>query len=474
MLHHVKQTFTRILTMTALCGLTFSVSVSDASSAESAASQPLKKVMIGYSAISPSQAPAWIAQDQGFFRKYGLDAQLLFVEGGSRTVQTLISGDVVAAQVAGSSVLQSNLQGSGVVMVAGFLNTMDYKLVVSRDITRPDQLKGKTMAVSRIGSSSDFATRYALEKYGLAPDKDVAIIQIGSQPARFSALESGKIHGVMIAIPLTAKAKKMGLNILADLQMLGLEYQHTGLAFSQDLIRKQPELVRNVLKAFVESIHFMKTRRKETIGILTKYLKSDDTEALDEAYDSVLHSLIPEKPYPTIKGIQIMLREMGVKEPAARSARPEQFVDLTFIKELDSSGFIDRLYKTQTIAKSAPRVDTTPVTVPAKEKLAAVDTKIKSPAVEDRTNAVAKAAILPPEKNQPLLASTTKAFKPASSVDQQYVVKVGDTLSKLAERFYNSTSKWEKIFEANREILKNPNYIYIGMKLIIPADEQAS
>jgi ABC-type nitrate/sulfonate/bicarbonate transport system substrate-binding protein len=118
MLQHVKQTFTRILTMTALCGLTFSVSVSEASSAESAASQPLKKVMIGYSAISPSQAPAWIAQDQGFFRKYGLDAQLLFVEGGSRTVQTLISGDVVAAQVAGSSVLQSNLQGSGVVMVA--------------------------------------------------------------------------------------------------------------------------------------------------------------------------------------------------------------------------------------------------------------------------------------------------------------------------------------------------------------------
>ncbi|HYQ96890.1 MAG TPA: ABC transporter substrate-binding protein, partial [Candidatus Nitrosocosmicus sp.] len=312
MLQFLKQTLTRVLTVTALAALAFGTVVSDTNSAESTATQSLRKVMIGYSAISPSQAPAWIAQDQGFFRKYGLDSQLLFVEGGSRTVQTLISGDVLAAQVAGSSVLQSNLQGSGVVMVAGFLNTMDYKLIVSRDITRPDQLKGKIMAVSRIGSSSDFATRYALEKYGLTPDKDVAIVQIGSQPARFSALESGKIHGVMIAIPLTAKAKRMGLNTLADLQMLGLEYQHTGLAFSQDTIKKQPELVRNVLKAFVESIHFMKTRRQETIGILAKYLKSDDMEALDEAYDSVLNSLIPEKPYPTIKGIQIMLREMGI------------------------------------------------------------------------------------------------------------------------------------------------------------------
>jgi LysM repeat protein len=359
-------------------------------------------------------------------------------------------------------------------MVAGFLNTMDYKLIVSRDITRPDQLKGKIMAVSRIGSSSDFATRYALEKYGLAPDKDVAIVQIGSQPARFSALESGKIHGVMIAIPLTAKAKKMGLNTLADLQMLGLEYQHTGLAFSQDTIKKQPELVRNVLKAFVESIHFMKTRRQETIGILAKYLKSDDMEALDEAYDSVLNSLIPEKPYPTIKGIQIMLREMGIKEPAARNARPEQFVDLTFMKELDSSGFVDHLYKTQSLAKAAPRANPAPVVVAAKEKPVTVDTNVKPAAIENKVNEVAKVIAPAPEKTQLSVASTAKPLKPAGSVDQHYVVKVGDTLSKLAERFYNSTSKWEKIFEANRENLKNPNYIYVGMKLVIPADDQAS
>ena len=473
MLHHFKPTLTRLVTMVMFVGLAFSTPENNANSAESAVNQPLKKVIIGYSAISPSQAPAWIAHDQGFFRKYGLDAQLLFVEGGSRTVQTLISGDVLAAQVAGSSVLQSNLQGSGVVMIAGFLNTMDYKLIVARDITRPDQLKGKTMAVSRIGSSSDFATRYALEKYGLAPDTDVAIIQIGSQPARFSALESGKIHGVMIAIPLTAKAKKLGLNTLADLQMLGLEYQHTGLAFSQDLIKKQPELVRNVLRAFVESIHFMKTHRKETIGILTKYLKSDDTEALDEAYDSVLHSLIPEKPYPTLKGIQIMLREIGIKEPAARSARPEQFVDLTFMKELDSSGFIDRLYKTQSVAKAAPRMEPPPLATAAKEKAIAAENKIKSSAAENRSDVVAKPAIPTSEKNQ-ISAITAKAVKPTSPVDQQYVVKVGDTLSKLAERFYNSTSKWEKIFEANRDSLKNPNYIYIGMKLVIPADDKES
>ena len=438
---------------------------SSALAADAGTLQPLKKVVIAYSGISPSQAPAWMAYESGAFRKYGLDAQLIFIESGSRTVQTLISGDVVAAQVAGSSVLQSNLQGSGVVMIAGFLNTMDYKLIVSRDITRPDQLKGKTVAVSRIGSSSDFATRYALEKYGLIPDKDVAILQIGSQPARFSALETGKIHGVMIAILLTAKATKMGLNTLADLQMLGLEYQHTGLAVSRNLIKSQPELVRNVLKGFVEGIHYMKTHRKEALAIMAKYLKTDDPDALQEAYESIGQALIPEKPYPTIKGIQIMLREMGAKDANARAARPEQFVDVSFIKELDASGFIDRLYKSTAVAKANPRVES--VSAPAaKEKTPTVEAKVRPAGTDEKVKPVAKQVPAAFDKQ----ASAAKTAAPAT---QQYVVKGGDTLSKLAERFYNSVSKWEKIYEANRDTLKNPNYIFIGQKLTIPADDQA-
>jgi NitT/TauT family transport system substrate-binding protein len=439
--------------------------------ADTGTAQPLKKIVIAYSAISPSQAPAWMAYESGIFRKYGLDPQLIFIESGSRTVQTLISGDVVAAQVAGASVLQSNLQGSGVVMIAGFLNTMDYKLVVARDITRPDQLKGKTLAVSRIGSSSDFATRYALEKYGLTPDKDVTILQIGSQPARFSALETGKIHGVMIAIPLTAKAAKMGLNTLADLQMLGLEYQHTGLAVSQNLIKTQPELIRNVLKAFVEGIYFMKSHRKEALAIMAKYLKTDDSDALQEAYESEGQALIPEKPYPTLKGIQIMLREMGVKEASARAARPEQFVDMSFMKELDSSGFIDRLYKSPAVAKAAPRLESTPSSAGSvKEKAPVVEAKVRPAGTDEKLKPVAKQVTATAEK-QP--AARTPAAKISTSTAQTYVVKGGDTLSKLAERFYNSVSKWEKIYDANRDAVKNPNYIFIGQKLTIPADDQA-
>ena len=441
--------------------------------AEGGTPQSLKKITIGYSSISPASSPAWFAYEGGFFRKYGLDAQLIFIESGSRMVQTLISGDVVAAQVGGAPVIQSNLQGSGVVIIAGLLNTMDYKFVVSRDITRPDQLKGKTVAVSRVGSSSDFATRYTLEKYGLVPDKDVAILQIGSQPARFSALESGRIHGVMIAIPLTARAAKLGLNILADLQMLGLEYQHTSLAVSQNMIKTQPDLVRNVLKSFVEGIHYAKTHRKEALAILAKYLKTDDADALQEAYESELQALIPEKPYPTLKGIQTILREMGAKDANARSARPEQFVDNSFMKELDSSGFIDRLYKTTAVAKVAPRTEPAPAPVAAKEKTPVVEAKAKAVATDEKAKPVAKQVSASVEKPQPTEALAKMAKVPALAA-QQYTVKSGDTLSRLAERFYNAPGKWEKIYDANKDILKNPNYIYIGMKLTIPADDQAS
>ena len=441
--------------------------------AEGGTPQSLKKITIGYSSISPASSPAWFAYEGGFFRKYGLDAQLIFIESGSRMVQTLVSGDVVAAQVGGAPVIQSNLQGSGVVIIAGLLNTMDYKFVMSRDITRPDQLKGKTVAISRVGSSSDFATRYTLEKYGLVPDKDVAILQIGSQPARFSALESGRIHGVMIAIPLTARAAKLGLNILADLQMLGLEYQHTSLAVSQNMIKTQPDLVRNVLKSFVEGIHYAKTHRKEALAILAKYLKTDDADALQEAYESELQALIPEKPYPTLKGIQTILREMGAKDANARSARPEQFVDNSFMKELDSSGFIDRLYKTTAVAKVTPRTEPAPAPMATKEKTPAVEAKAKAVATDEKAKPVAKQVSASVEKPQPTEALAKMAKVPALAA-QQYTVKSGDTLSKLAERFYSAPGKWEKIYDANKDILKNPNYIYIGMKLTIPADDQAS
>jgi len=422
-----------------------------AQTADQAAGNRLEKVRIAYSAISGSQLVGWVAYDAGFFRKNGLDVEFIYVEGGPRAVQSLAAGQVQFGVVAGAPVVQSNLRGSSVVLVTGFLNTLDYQFVVDKKITRPDQLKGKAVAVSQPGSSSDFAMRYALEKYGLVPDRDVSLVEIGSQPARFAALESGKIQGVMIAVPLTLTAKKMGFNILADLQMLGLEYQYTAMATTRELIKSRPDLVRNVVKASVEAIHYLKTHRKEALELLRKYMKTDDTAALVETYEAIGLNLIPERPYPTLRGIQIILQELAAKDPKAKAAKPEQFVDMSFVKELDASGFIDSMYKaTPVVASGETRLPSAPPNT--REK--GTPTAQKKPLVSDTKQRTENRA---------------QASKPTST-STEHTVRAGETLSHLALRYYGNAGKWPRIYEANKETMTNPNYLYIGQRIFVPAD----
>jgi NitT/TauT family transport system substrate-binding protein len=373
-----------------------------------------QKVIIAYSSISGNMAPLWVTYEKGFFRKYGLEVEIVLVEGGSRAAQTLASGQASFAQMAGAGVIQSTLKGADIVMIAGILNTMTYQLIVDQGIERPEQLKGKALAVSRFGSASDYAIRFILDKYGLIAQKDVRILEIGTQPDRLAALAKGKVQGVLLEPPQSLEAKKLGFHVLVNLKMLGLEYQHTGLATTRALIKSQPELVRSVMKAYVEGIHYYKTEPKASLPILAKYLKTRNTEALKEIYEDVGRGLVPTKPYPTLKGIDAMLQEIAGANPEAAKARPEQFVDLMFVKELDDSGFIDQLYKAKplVVAEEPPRLPDQPV---------------------------------------------------------GYVVKAGDTLSHLAEWFYGSALKWQKIYQANRKVILNPDYIYVGQRIIVPA-----
>jgi NitT/TauT family transport system substrate-binding protein len=414
--------------------------------AESAPERPLEKVTIAYSSLSGNMAPLWITHERGFFRKNGLDVQLVFIESGTTAVQSLISKNIYFAQMAGAAVIQSRLRGADVVMIAGVINTLNFKLYVDKNIKQPDQLKGKTVAVTRFGSSTDFALRYALERYGLAPEKDVAILQAGNMPAILASLETGKIQGAMLSPPFTLTAKNMGLPLMADLQMLGLEYQHTGLATTQAFIRSRPDVVRSVMKAYVEGIHYYKTHRAESLAILTKYLRTSDTEVLTEVYEDVGLRLTAEKPYPTLRGIGIMLRELTATDPKITAARPEEFVDLTFIKELDGSGFIDRLYKTTVAVARREEPRSTPAPANTRDNSAPAS-----------------------EKTKPI-TGTVKSIATLNFVDgaREYTVEAGDTLSFIARKYYGTLLKWEKIYQANKSTMKHPDYIYVGQKIILP------
>jgi NitT/TauT family transport system substrate-binding protein len=306
--------------------------------------QGAERLRASYGSISGSTVPIWITKEAGLFDKHGLDVELAFIEGGAKAMAALVAGDVPIAQLGGSHVVSSHVAGSGVVILAGVVNILEYKVIVAKDITRPEQLRGKKAAVATIGGSGYLAMQVALQKWGLAPDRDVALLQIGSQPARLQALMAGAVDAAVLSLPATIRAQKAGYRTLLDLSAEAIEYQQLTLATTRPFIESHGDTVRKFLRAYLEGIAFLKTRKEESLAIIAKYSRSSERDELEAAYTEYALNIIQRKPYPTLKGLQFVMDELAPKNEKIRNAKPEQFLELRFLKELDESGFIDRLY----------------------------------------------------------------------------------------------------------------------------------
>jgi len=307
----------------------------------------LIRLNVGYSAISGDQLPAWVAKEAGLFEKNGLDVRLIFFTGGTTAVLALISGDVPISQVAGNGVVHSALGGSDIVMVAGGVTSLNYWLMGRPDVKTPEQLRGGSVAISRFGSATDFIARFALQRVGLTPGKDVTLVQIGSAPARLDATLTGRVDACVINPPASFIAQKKGLTVLADVAKLGLVIQHTGAATTRKFIREHPDIVRKYVKSQVEAIHRIYTDKESSVKVLNKYFGGNvDREILEKTWEGLTtEAMLPKKQYPTLEGLRTVLEPLAEKDPKAKAAKPEQFADLSFIRELDQSGYIDSLYK---------------------------------------------------------------------------------------------------------------------------------
>lgn len=307
------------------------------------ASAQMTKINVGYSAISGDALPAWIAKDAGIFERNGLDVQLVFFTGGTTAVMALVSADTPMAQLAGPAVLNSVMAGSDAAIIAGGVTSLNYYLLSRPEIKTPEQLKGGSVAISRFGSSSDFIARYALAKVGLTPGKDVTIVQIGSTTARVDSALAGRVQATVVQPPASIIAQKRGMNILADLPKLGLVYQHTAAATTRKYIREHPDIVRRYVKSQVEAVHRIYTDKEASIRALARFIgRSIERDVLEKTWENLLsEAVLPRKQYPSIEGIKTIL----TTELKGKSAKPEDFVDSSFIKALDESGYIDGLYK---------------------------------------------------------------------------------------------------------------------------------
>jgi NitT/TauT family transport system substrate-binding protein len=309
----------------------------------SVASAQLTKVTVGYSAVAGGQLPAWMAKESGIFHKNGLDVQLVYIRGGTTAMMALLSRQTPISQLGGPAIVSASLRGADVVLIAGGLVFTEWWLMTLPEIKTAEKLKGASVAIGIFGGLSDFMARIALKRLGVTPVKDVVMVQISGVPEQLSALETGKVQAAMLPKPDNFIAQKKGFY---NLVTVGLPYQSAGVATTRTFIRENPDIVRRYVRSQIEAIHRIKTDRETAIRVLAKYLALQDKEILERTYDDIsTDEGFPPKQYPTPEGIQNILEPLAEKDPKAKAAKPEDFVDVRFIKELDESGFIDDLYK---------------------------------------------------------------------------------------------------------------------------------
>jgi NitT/TauT family transport system substrate-binding protein len=307
-----------------------------------AQAQELKKLRIGYPAISTTQSHIWVGHEAGIFRKYGLDAEPIFLRGGQIATQALAAGEPPIVNI--GTVVQANLQGYNLALVAAVQSKYDFYVFSRPEITRLDQVKGKRLGVTGFGSATHNASTILLRHLKLEANKDVAVMPAGVESEQIAGLLSAKIDLALFTSVVAYRARKAGLHPLFYIGDLDFEVQGNGLATNRSYIQSHRETVKAALKGYVEAIHYIYANKKDAQKIFAKYLRTDDPEYLDYAHQTYV-KLIPRRPYPTLKGIQNLLDMLAPQIPQAKNAKPEQFVDLSFLQELEKDGFFNEMAK---------------------------------------------------------------------------------------------------------------------------------
>jgi NitT/TauT family transport system substrate-binding protein len=303
-----------------------------------------EKINTSYISVSPgSSTPIKIAKEARLFEKYGLDATVIFISGSVRGIQAILAGEIPIGEGGGPGLAAARLAGGDVVAIATNLNVLPYYLVAQPSIKKPEDLKGKIGGNHIAGTTAEFALRVGLKKLGLDPAKDVNLRVIGGSLDRMIALQKGIVNFTVVTEAGRVAAEKLGYPTVVDLAKLQIPFPQNGIYTSSRLIRERPEFVRSYMKAYVEAIHFFKTRKEETIKIEEKYSRLTDRKALEDSWEWHTRYLL-DAPYPYPEGYQTILQDLALNNPKAAQANAKDFVDMRLVKELEDSGFIKKLH----------------------------------------------------------------------------------------------------------------------------------
>jgi ABC-type nitrate/sulfonate/bicarbonate transport system substrate-binding protein len=308
-----------------------------------------ERIRLSYSALSPSTAFLWIPKEKGFFKKHGLEVEILLIESGSLTSQALASGEIGIADNAGAPAIISNASGSGETIIMGLVNSLAYNMIATKQVKDLADLKNRRIGVSRIGSSSHAAVAIALDHFKLDAKRDnITYVQSGTMTTRIAGLRAGSIDATVVDPGFVPFLVAEGFKDLGYLGKFGIPYQHESLDSSKAFLAKHRGTALNAVKGIIEGIAFIAQERNagEVKQVLAKYLKFDDPVKIDDAYASLRsYAVNIRKPYPTDEGVDSLIKFLAKFNPKVAQVSVKDVVDSSLVAELDKSGFIDAVYK---------------------------------------------------------------------------------------------------------------------------------
>ena len=302
----------------------------------------LKKVRWGQTSISSSQWIPWIAKDAKIYERNGLDVEIVLLRGSGQTSQALVGGSIFMSPVTTATVMMANLGGADLTTVAHTVKAVQSRILAKPTLKRPEDIKGKKLASSGIGSLGDFLHRVVIKRLGLNPERDVIWLTVATPPERVQALASGAVDAADLSFPYDRQAEKMGYKVLWDART-EVPYPSMSVVTRKKSVKDERDTVMRMVRSHIEAIHFLKTQKEPSQKILAKYLRTDDREILESSYEIYREDFIAT-PYPITNGLQSTFEYVAQRRPEIWNHKAEEFTDPSFIAELDKSGFIKRLY----------------------------------------------------------------------------------------------------------------------------------
>jgi NitT/TauT family transport system substrate-binding protein len=307
------------------------------------AAEGLQKLRVAYAAITAAFSLPWIAKEAGIFQRHGLEVELVYIPAGSRAIQTLVSGSIDVAAIGGPAGVDARLAGADTTYIAIPVNKVIVFTVAEPQIQRVEELRGKTIGVSRVGTVTDFFTRVFLRQNGLVPDRDVMIRGMGGLPEIVAGLKAGQIQGGTFGFPAVLHAKAAGFRVLIDYNLQGFRYPLSSIVVTERLLRTRESALRAFLESQIEAAHRFKTDPSFAMNVVGQYTKTTDHAMLEETV-KVYIPAFERIPYPNVEDMKLGIVQVAETNPRAKGADPKEFVNPRLLREIEASGFVKRLY----------------------------------------------------------------------------------------------------------------------------------